>query len=74
MKRFGILLLLCLLCLGVCAACSGQEQVEGEIIAHDIQRRAVGQRPSVPLHQSPHPQSPDRALFQIDRGGGNYRV
>ena len=36
MKRFGILLLLCLLCLGVCAACSGQEQVEGEIIGFEL--------------------------------------
>ena len=39
-------------------------------LPHDIQRRAVGQRPSVPLHQSPHPQSPDRTLFQIDRNAG----
>ena len=36
MKRRGILVLLCLLCLGVCAACSGQEQVEGEIIGFEL--------------------------------------
>ena len=35
MKRFRVLLL-CLLCLGVCAACSGQEQVQGEIIGFEL--------------------------------------